>query len=295
MASSTVHPITANSANVIIGARCTPAAQWINSLAFGSSSAFSANSTPLANTSGGFGSKSSSIRFQQTSILCGFASAVSSNSICMSMMCVIPSCDTFTMFSADQIPPPTAIRSVTHVIISIPNLRSAPCRKFPPVFRGYPPNRKPFSRSLFFRDPTRGETDNALVSVELQLPRFILRYPLSPYPLARHLFFVFHQHRPGVFGALLLRTFLRGNRSRNLSRTLPIANQPGQNRILITDHRLQRQSHPGQQRMSQRSFDRPHRHLLRRRIDPRCLKQILRRRKLPTLRHFDHPDRDGLR
>src|SRR5579864_4033774 len=50
-----------------------------------------------------------------------FPSGVSSNSICMSMMCVIPAFATFAMFSDVQIPPPTAIRSVNHVI-SIPVL-----------------------------------------------------------------------------------------------------------------------------------------------------------------------------
>jgi hypothetical protein len=41
----------------------------------------------------------------------------------MSMTCVIPASDTFAIFSAVQIPPPTAIRSVTHVM-SIPTLSS---------------------------------------------------------------------------------------------------------------------------------------------------------------------------
>jgi hypothetical protein len=98
-------------------------------------------------------------------------------------MCVIPSRDTFAMLSADQIPPPTAIRSVTHVI-SIPILRNARCLTFPGVFREHPLNREPFSSSFSLRDPTRGEIDNPHVSVELQLPGFILRYPLDPYALA---------------------------------------------------------------------------------------------------------------
>src|SRR5579862_2596520 len=82
----------------------------------------SANSSPRRNNSGGFGSKSSSVGFHSTSTPAAFPSGVSSNSICMSMTCVIPACATFSMFSAVQIPPPTAIRSVNQVI-SIPFLR----------------------------------------------------------------------------------------------------------------------------------------------------------------------------
>src|SRR5271165_6793095 len=122
MPSSTVQPITPNNASAIIGARCTPAAQCTYNFASSSFSADSANSTPRENTSGGFGSKSSSTGFQQTAIPCGSASSVSSNSICISMMCVIPVRDTSAIFSAVQIPPPTAIRSVTHVMsILIPS------------------------------------------------------------------------------------------------------------------------------------------------------------------------------
>src|ERR1700733_2524876 len=44
------------------------------------------------------------------------ASGVSSNSICMSMMCVIPALATCAILADVQIPPPTAMRSVNHVI-----------------------------------------------------------------------------------------------------------------------------------------------------------------------------------
>src|SRR5580658_2218105 len=121
IASSSVHPIDPNSAKAIIGARCTPAAQWINTFASLPSSAASAKSTPRRNNSAGFASKSSSVGFHSTSMPCSNPNSVSSNSICMSMMCVIPARATFAMLSEFQIPPPTAIRSVNHVI-SIPVL-----------------------------------------------------------------------------------------------------------------------------------------------------------------------------
>src|ERR1700688_666849 len=47
---------------------------------------------------------------------CDTARWVSSNSICISMMWVTPDRATVAMFSAVQIPPPTAIRPVTHVM-----------------------------------------------------------------------------------------------------------------------------------------------------------------------------------
>src|SRR6478735_9615658 len=56
---------------------------------------------------------------------CGAASLVSSNSICISMTCVMPARDTAAMFSAVQIPPPTAIRPVTHLM----SILKAPCSK----------------------------------------------------------------------------------------------------------------------------------------------------------------------
>src|SRR5208282_5081991 len=76
------------------------------------------------NNSSGFSSKSSSVGFHKTSMPYACASGVSSNSICMSMMCVIPALATFAMLSDVQIPPPTAIRSVNHVM-SIPVLCGA--------------------------------------------------------------------------------------------------------------------------------------------------------------------------
>src|SRR3981081_1601166 len=124
IASSTFHPIEPRIAKAIIGARCTPAAQWINTLAPGSSSATCANCTPRRNSAAGLGSKSSSVGFQSTSTPCSTPKGVSSNSICLSMICVTPVRATLAIFSDVQIPPPTAIRSVNQVI-SIPFLRGA--------------------------------------------------------------------------------------------------------------------------------------------------------------------------
>src|SRR5437588_160466 len=87
------------------------------------------------------------------------------------------------MLSAFQIPPPTAIRSVTHVI-SIPTLRPL-TRTFLSAGNIW---RDSFlklsvgnaSSSFRQRDSTRGETESALgpPPISASLPRFILRYPL---------------------------------------------------------------------------------------------------------------------
>jgi hypothetical protein len=61
----------------------------------------------------------------------------------MSMICVIPARDTAAILSAFQIPPPTAIRSVTHVI-SIPTLRPMTRTARPAeIFSGNSPARLP--------------------------------------------------------------------------------------------------------------------------------------------------------
>src|ERR1035437_3734562 len=87
---------------------------------------------------------------------CATPSGVSSNSICMSMTCVMPAFATFAMLSDVQIPPPTAIRSVNHVI-SHPVL----CRLF--CGAGWVPHS---SRSLrrvgiFNFGPTQTATDSS--------------------------------------------------------------------------------------------------------------------------------------
>src|SRR3982074_3483793 len=90
----------------------------------GSSSAARANCTPRRNSAAGLDSKSSSVGFQSTSTPCSTPNGVSSNSICMSMIWVTPARATLAILSDVQIPPPTAIRSVNHVI-SILFLRGA--------------------------------------------------------------------------------------------------------------------------------------------------------------------------
>src|SRR5262249_37071035 len=63
-----------------------------------------------------FGRKSSSVGFHNTLSPYGSAKRVSSNSVCMSMMCVTPSPTTSIMLASFQMPPPTAIWSVTQVM-----------------------------------------------------------------------------------------------------------------------------------------------------------------------------------
>ena len=115
-------PSTPNKASVIIGARWTPAAQCTNNLVPSSLKAgFAQTPLPERKLCGDFGSKSSSTGFQQHRDSIMPANCVSSNSICISIMCVIPARDAAPMFSGVQIPPPTPILSVTHVT-SIPIL-----------------------------------------------------------------------------------------------------------------------------------------------------------------------------
>src|ERR1017187_6258466 len=118
IASSTlILSILHKTARAIIGARCTPAAQWMYTFASNFSSAASAKSTPSRNNSAGLGSKSSCVGFSSTSIPCFFPNSVSSHSSCMLMMCVIPSSFSCAILSSEcQIPPPSAIRSVNQVI-----------------------------------------------------------------------------------------------------------------------------------------------------------------------------------
>src|ERR1700685_2997983 len=256
--------------------------------------------------------KSSSVGFHNTAMPQSSPSGLSSNSSCMSMMCVTPSRPTFAMFSAFQIPPPTAIRSVTQVIsIRFPYLAgpseagscvadscgagtlarlSSPSRTRPTFARAsiHPPtissSRKFHELSALGEMPNPGPRPRTALFIVRPILRYRQALPCEPLcPLCLKIFLA-------PLGSL------RGFNLRRLRRHAHRRNHKTLRTIVIVALRQRslRQTQP------------PHNPLrksivvgivhsvatLQHRVNSRRLKQILRRSQLPFLRFDDNRPRD---
>jgi hypothetical protein len=203
-------------------------------------------------------------------------------------MCVIPARDAAPMFSGVQIPPPTPIRSVTHVT-SIPIL-SRVTRTFLPA--GFFPEvplpgcaAASAGRSLAPFVSNRGEIESpgARTRASVSWLRFILRYP----PRLRGLrgepslslwhssscWFPSFSPPESAPASPASRCWFRYACHRN-HWTFPAI------------YRIRRQTHSLQQPVSQRIF-RLCQSLCCRRVQPHRFEQILRRSQVPTLSHFN--------